>query len=361
MRKYIKTKLLTACALFLALVMLFSSCSLFFESREEPEYIEGQRLEIEKSDISYTPEQSDDITKKMASVAALFMSRRDGIAVDEELIADIELNIAGEIIPSLEGSDISYERISSLIEEVTDLINSDEIAMDASLYNDIYLMCMDKLGREKSGKMIYSSIVMYLERKADIFEKRYEEFGYEWYLTDAEKYRSLIRDMKDVLGEYEFTDAVSIVFFFATLMNGTPLISGNESSFYVDASEMLVLLKKQAGMIVDHKMSAEQWKVITRLAFELGLCEYGPSENLKDVQREMLTALKNCPEYADALGELMPEVSALYVSIVDKLNEGSLTLIMSGNREVATREILRLISLCRMRSATSASSSSFCT
>ena len=37
----------------------------------------------------------------------------------------------------------------------------------------------NKLGREKSGKLIYLSALMYLEDQADLCEKRYNEYGYD--------------------------------------------------------------------------------------------------------------------------------------------------------------------------------------
>ena len=346
MIKYKNIKFMAVCSLVLGAAMLLSSCSMFFAENKVPEYIEGQRLELEERNVEYTPEQISVIIADLTKVAKALKYRRDGILLGEDDVSEMALKIEKDIVPALKESGVSYEKLISLTERTLMLIDNDETVFNFDLYNKLYLICMDKLGREKSGKLIYLSALMYLEDQADLCEKRYNEYGYEWYLSDAEKYRTLAKDMKEVLGEYEFTDAVSIAFFAVSTLSGTPIVSVNESSFYLDSSEMLVLLKKQADMINEHKMSSEQWSVVTRFAFEVCYSYAEPCEDWKPAQKEMITALKSCPEYATAVGKMMPKVSALYVAMINRLNEGSIALIMSNSSSGSDYELIRLMSLC---------------
>lgn len=347
MRKNTKNRIISVLAIGFSLMMSFSSCSHLIAKEREAAYLEGQRLEVEQVDVEYTAEQFAEITERLTRLVNASMIGLGALPSDGDNTSEIKSRIENTVMPSIIDADISYADMLSLTEDALKVLDNGEAAFDLEICNKLYLMCMSRLGREKSGHLIYRYTIMYLEHMADIFEKRYAQYGYDWYLDDAGKYRKLASDISDTLGELEFTDAMSIAFFTVSAISGTPLVGeGSDDMLHLDSDEMLVLLKKQAAMIADHKMSEAQWVVVTSLLYEICFTATEPRDDWKDAQKAEWNALKSCPEYFERLGKIMPRVSELYVAAVSKMDKNSITVIMSNSADAASFEILRLFSLC---------------
>lgn len=346
MKKYIRS-ILTFCALTLASALLLPSCAaLFPQKNEEPTYIEELRLEIEEVQAEYTSDEINNISLTLQETVSDLLSRNDGYVTDGDDREKIRKNIEEHFIPLLLESDVSYSRFMSLMERINEIIESEESDFDIEDYTDIYLLSMSTLGRERSGRLLYLTSILFLEKKAEQCLERYEEYGYEWYLEDREKYLKMASDIENVLGEYEFCDAVGLVFFTVSLLNGTQIIPTDSDALYLDSAELLALLQNQADMLVDHRMSAEQWTVVLSFIFEFWFSDAEPRDGWSDVQKEEFLALRNCPDYAIRLGKVMPYVTNLYATAIYKLDKNKLSVIVSDDRDAAYFEVLRVISLC---------------
>lgn len=335
----------SAVAGLLLCVMLLSSCALFPKKEESP-YIEGQRLSVETVEIEYTDSEMAEIVLRLTNIAGRLAFLRDGLVLTEKEKSELGENINDIIEEVTEYSGIGYGVALKLLDSVEKRLSDDEEELSASLLSELYLLCIGGLGRERGAKLIYSASVACLDRRSRIFRERYEKYGYQWYLDDAERYAELSSEIREEIGYERLADAMGVFFFSTSLLSGMPAVN-NEGGFVLDNAELLLLLDRQASYLADNTLTNEQWQTVFEVYFELYFAESDAPRDFDEVEREEYLALRNNREYAPLLGGIMPYVTNLYVAFVNRLSGERLGRLMSSDRSVARLEFLNTLYLCK--------------
>ena len=342
-----KTKLLlSVIAGILFCVMSLSSCAVF-PNKEDSPYIEGQRLTVTESEIKYSESEKNEIILNLTNIASEIIFMREGLALTESEKNKLALNIKDLCVEIFESSNVSYKKLSEFLNSVERLI-LEENAFTYNMFSNIYLSSMGLLGREISSELIFKTTVVYLNKKAEIFEERYESYGYQWYLDDSKTYFRLSSEIQEGIGADKFTDALGVVFFTASILSGTPVLNEN-SELLLDNAELLALVKRQAKYFDENSLSSSQWQTVFEVLFELFFTESEAPEHFDAVEREEYLALRNNRDYAVMLGGIMPYVTNLYVDVVNNLSSERFARLLSEDKAVAGLEFLNSLYLCKNR------------
>ena len=337
-------RFISVTAAVLATALLLSGCTLFEGKCVEGDgYLEGQRLTVEEIGYSLSDDERKQIAINLTDTVSYALLVSDGIAVDENERGKIREYIEDELVIVIEESEIDFDSFceaNGAIRRGLTLIEEGNGRFGA--FRDIYYDLTLGLGSEKSGALIYKSALVWLDYREEHARKRYESYGYEWYLKDAEDFSRLSREMRGNLDEKEFSDALGVLFFSSAIMGGTITEEAENIGIEADGEELKVLLRMQRESLEKHSLDVDDWQTVGEIVFKAFFENSDIDSGMDELKAAELIALRDCPSYSRKIAGLTPYFIDLYTAVISLAEADDIDMIISGG-DGAKRSVVGLV------------------
>ena len=331
--------LLRTVAFVLAAVMLFGciSCDLNEETVDEkaPQYDKDQRFELIKVAPTYSEEFIERAASSFADVGARLVLLFKNVKVTDAQKTSLKNYFKTDIFSIIVMAQIYANEVDMLFAAMIDYLDNetDELASFEVLAG-LYRVATDAVDAKRVGIVCYELSRMMISKRAEESRKRYEKYGYSWYLDETVAYETLNTELSETLGRDKFIRASSIAFFATSVFYGIGMPE-NELGLSVNERETLLILEMQADFFCETELREEDWKIFAGV-----LTELVPENNSSYVNAELYALKKS--GYFVLLAEVMPSVLALYEAATDSLSESGGTILVEDGA-LDARAIVRAV------------------
>jgi hypothetical protein len=246
-----------------------------------------------------------------------------------------------KICPILEDIPIYPDEALRVIGAIDRLLSGTASADDnfedkTKIVSDIYLQLLSILGADRAGVLCYRTSLLFVDGKRETARKRYESYGYQFYLDDLNYYTELCADVRE-LGEEKFSGAVSMLLFLLSGAAGAiePVEGGGVLK--VGYAELCMILEKQGEVFLSRDIGDAGWEIVLAI-----LTEFIP-ERTQGLRDAMLYTLGE-EGAITASAPMISPIIALYSSIVGSVGEQDVALIASGGADAASAVAQLLLS-----------------
>ena len=333
-----KRLFLRAVCFLLALLMLtgLASCA----KTPQPSAPTGQRLEVERDDVQYGADFVQESAARIAQLTARFLFLSNGMQLSDANLQIIRERASSELLPACMRARLYPEELSailSLAEEYCDSLESNDLAPAArfAALCSFYARSVTAVGSERAGRLLYESTSLYLNAQTALCEQRYRDYGYAWYLEDAERYRAKVEMLQESIGAENFSHAVQVLLFVGSLAAGIAPNSAELSLLY-DA-ELLLILRRQSGHFATLTLTGEQWAFMAEL-----LSDAVPDKRDRVWSAELAVLFSQ--GRVDKMAATLPRLLTLYDAFTNALDEQDLAMMREGE---ATLAVCRVLAQCK--------------
>ena len=309
-------------AFVMAVVMLFGciSCKSNNEQRDEvPEYDKNQRFELINDPPSYSEEFIERAAISFADIGERLALAVKNVKVTEAQKISFKNYFKTEIFSILVMAQIYSDEADALFSAVLEYLDGADGQQTAfEIFANIYRVASKNTDARRVGIIAFELSKLMIGEKAEDSRKRYEKYGYPWYLEDAERYESLESDLSEKLGRDKFIKVSDIFFFVLSSVYGIGMPE-NELGLSVNEREAAAILEMQADHFCEAGISVDDWRVFGGI-----LTELVQENNTSHINAE-LYALKKNGYFVSAI-EVMPSVLALYEAVTNKLYDNGVPL-----------------------------------
>ena len=316
MKKSAFTRLLSALLIFIFIFSLVS-CN---GGENEIKYDPDRHLEIIKEDVTYSDAFIENANRRFTNIAVIIAEAYLDINLNDTQKQSISENFNTTLLPILYRIRIYEDELERLLSSAEENITKTEIISPFSLYES----ALYSIGSKRSGILFLEISLMIIKNKETTARERYEQYGSERYLKDAEKYAALTASLTE-MGEEKFINAFSA----ATFITSTAFslnIKTEENAFLLEDAELLFLLDRQAKIFNENTLTDAEWQIIGALINEL------IPINATGLSYATLYALKN-DGYFKSLTRIMPSALSLYASAAASLKEDAKFSLEAEERE----------------------------
>ncbi len=331
----------------LALVLLFSLASCARSTTDTTETA-AQRLTVEKVPVCYTNEQTETFSARLTSLAEQMLSELRGIRLGAQQRKRLSVYMESSVLPMLERENMTAEELLRLCQSMEQIFSAEKSdrTSSLSLLARIYRESMLLLGTDRAGELFYECLLLWADYRLQVYEERYQTYGYEFYLEYSEELLSQREQLTQTVGKENFSFLLSSLFFGASLFSLlTDEIFSDPDVTTVRPAEYLALLQKHRQMLAEHTPSRQQWSVcfsvLTAWVTDSG------STSLSDRWTALQKAEWNAfltAEHAAVLGDFCVDLSELYQAVAEILTEETLSVLQTGTREQRLQTICLLLS-----------------
>ena len=312
-----KNRLLRFVSAILILSILIPTLGSCRKTVEPPtEYDDTTRLTVETVRVSYSNEYIEKTNLRFGDMACALLRRfyaRELTPLHEQ---GIRMQFKMTFVPMFYRFSINEDKLDSLILAFEEYLSRDTERGDSlSVLREIYEITISVLGSEKTGRIAYEMVLSNVNNRLSIAEGRYDEYGYPWYLEEAERCRYLSTSLAE-LGERRFVEALDTMVFLYSVMSHVGVA---QDSFLLTESEILYLVEYQAEYMENGGLSEEEWAVMGGVVDELLPDEAATPRDA------MLYALKNEGYFKNALRTL-PSLISLYADCASLVRRSGVSL-----------------------------------
>lgn len=297
-----------------------------------------RKLVVNKTEVSYTREQKEYIASCLLEAFCNMLYKAEGIKLGDAQKQNIVRVTETCVIPAFIDGGVLFEDFEKLS---VGNFAPESIADAARLYID----CVSVTGSRTASTVFYELSLAMLEIKRETAQKRYDRYGYSWYLEDAKRYARQASDLENKIGRGNF-ERLAGMLSFCIFSAGSADIFGNGETSDELPSLFLTFVRRQSSMLAGH-MDKEQWGAAARLIFELVFCENAPSSEISPAGAAMWYSMEELSEQAEKFGEALESLFELYFTAARRLMPEDAALICSEDRGKSLSALCRAISGCK--------------
>lgn len=187
-----------------------------------------------------------------------------------------------------------------------------------TLLSSLYSNAVAILGSSKAGTLAYECMQLYLKERIAVCEARYEKYGYSWYLTDAQRYRRLLKELTEQLNVTLFCEGLAVLFCFTPFIPTLSAANTDKLELPLYDAELLLFLQKQAKRGKELAIDGEKWGILAEL-----LVECMPDGKGNTLLQKEYTVLKDLG-YPRQAAHVMPALLELIEAVTAGLSEADL-------------------------------------
>lgn len=322
-----KQQFFRAVALTLGVLLCLCGSSCAHPGKEE-HATRAQSLTVEASPTAYTPAFSAAAAQRGAALFGRVLAICDGATLDEEQLQRLALQLEEQLLPRLEALSVHSYELTALLEKGERICTMAEESGEAgalSLFLQFYQAGLSVLSSQTLGGILFSATEWYLSRKTQQCRERYETYGYQWYLEDANRYDALRTQLCSTLGEEAFAQMTAMAVFALSLGGGA--VQKEEGSLYaLSDEELTVLLRRQADYFCSAALSGEMWSVAAQIYTAL----FSPQGNTPTAA--VLSALFRSG-YGAQVAQCMPTFLELYRAVAQSITPQQLAVLRNGGTD----------------------------
>lgn len=326
MKRTISLRLISALLIFI-LTFSLVSCE---KNAKKTDYNPNYRLEVIKEEITYSESFIENIRDRFVNLSALLVEEYQEITLNAQQKQEISESFTKTVLPIIYRIRIYEDELDAVLSALEQALSKNG---DISPFN-LYETLLYNLGSKRSGILLFEISLMIIGDKEKTARERYEQYGYQRYLDEAEK-QSALKSALGKMGEERFTDAFfATSFIFSTLFNLNE--KTEENAFLLEDAELLFLLERQSEIFTENCPLDSEWQTIGKLIDEL------IPINSSNLNYATLYALKNDGYFA-RLARVMPSVISLYASLTENLKGDGLFSLEAESSENREALILTLV------------------
>ena len=333
-----KSAFLRAVCFLLALLMLtgLASCA----KTPQPSAPAGQRLEVERDAVQYGADFVQESAARIAQLTARFLFLSNGMQLGDANLQSIRDRAASELLPACMRASLYPEELAAILDlaqEYCASLEADELTPAARLaaFCSFYAHSVTAVGSERAGRLLYESTSLYLNGQIALYEQRYRDYGYAWYLEDAERYRAKVEMLQSSIGAENFSHAVQVLLFLGSLTAGLAPNSAELSLLY-DA-ELLLILRRQSGHFAGLTLTGEQWAFMAEL-----LSDAVPDKRDRVWSAELAVLFSE--GRVGKMAATLPRLLTLYDAFTNALDGQDRALMREGDSTVV---VCRVLAQCK--------------
>ena len=299
------------------------------------------QLVIETPPAVYSEAFLADILPRTAELCGRLLRLGEGLVLGETQTQKMTEFLSARVFPMLLEIPVYDTELTQLIEKAETLCDQAEASREdwAFLSLQLYQNMQTVLDAPRAGAIIYRSTLLWMGESIALCEERYEKYGNEWDLEDAEAYRALQARVENEIGETCYTSMIEMLIFSLNAVAGAFPAEQETDGFNLSNDELLMLMQRQADVFRTRSVTAAQWSLFGELFSHWILAPNG------SIGREELTAL-NKDGYFKRAFQVMPSLLELYVQAVNSMNGEQLGKLRSGDADMRASVIGQVLSAC---------------
>ncbi len=342
-------KTIRALLLLLCLSLLLASCS---PRGEQPGTTEtDRRLIPEEVTCAYTDTELDALCGRLTELGsrAIFLIER--LVLNDAQKTSLKNAFLNSRIFGAEARQITAAELDELLSRADRLISAAEQNEAAgtgekhslfSLFKQTYREALLLLGSERAGLFTYDLTLSWLQSEIDTCLSRYEKYGQERHLQDANALKERKRSMIENLGEVGFSNACSILLFAGSALPELFQASVLSDEALVTDAERLLFLQKQAAQMQSNALTATEWNEVLELIKTLEDRTNFIGGSLTVLQAGEIDALMD-EAYLRSVSEAIPLLITDYHRLANTLTAEDMQLLREGTAADRAAVICRAI------------------
>lgn len=317
--------------------MLLISTLLLFSCAAAKQSALDVSLKVEEStrDVIYTEEQKNAITSGLLEVFCREIYGCDLSTLNPLLKEGLLAQINTYILPNLERNNISYEEFEKL--NLADFTSADIEGLCRA-----YLNASQIIGAERAGGLMYDLCLSYLaQAEADSLDK-YHNHGYEWFYTEAERYRTERQMLERDVSREDFTLLVGVASLCVSTVRGADIFGADVIDG--DAGGLLLTFIRRQAALFDGGITARSAGAMTRVLLEYTFNNTSPSAGASALETNYFYALGECGEDFYRFGQTLPKLIELYADSAKKMTADEASLILGGDANTRIKTLCSILS-----------------
>lgn len=317
--------------------MLLLSTLLLFSCAAAKQSALDVSLKVEEStrDVIYTEEQKNAMTSGLLEVFCREIYGCDLSTLNPVLKEGLLAQINTYILPNLERNKISYEEFEKL--NLADFTSADIEGLCRA-----YLNASQIIGAERAGGLMYDLCLSYLaQAEADSLDK-YHNHGYEWFYTEAERYRTERQMLERDVSREDFTLLVGVASLCVSTVRGADIFGADVIDG--DAGGLLLTFIRRQAALFDGGITARSAGAMTRVLLEYTFNNTSPSAGASALETNYFYALGEFGEDFYRFGQTLPKLIELYADSAKKMTADEASLILSGDANTRIKTLCSILS-----------------
>ncbi|MBO5354941.1 MAG: hypothetical protein J6B09_02615 [Clostridia bacterium] len=314
--------------LFLCLLLLVPTVGC--ATKPKPTQYLDKDLSVESVQVIYSADFMTNTSQKLLELYCRILPLMDGPVLSPEEQAELLQEIRTYVLPMSLRAGVSEQEWDKLIAHAEAFAAELSGAEDTPLaaYCRFYQKLVAVLGHERAGLLCYDGTVQYLDYTAALYEARYRDYGYEWYLEDALRYRARLSALYEQLDAKSFGEATRVLVWLLSFTSGVaPVEQSQNPSALIYDGEMLLILRMQAQEFANISLNSEQWQLIAALYG--GLAPQNPDTAME----AELSAMQEAGITSRLFGA-MPELLSLYHAVMQDMTETDVSILRQNASDI---------------------------
>ena len=308
-----------------------------------------QQLVVEAPPAVYSEEFLADILPRTADLCGGLVRLVEGAVLGETQKQELTDSLSESVFPMLLEIPVYDTELEQLLTEAEALCAEAESSQKdwAFLFLQLYQNMQRVLDASRAGAIAYRSTGLWLDSQIAVCEERYEKYGNDWDLEDAEAFRDLRNRVTEQIGEPSFTSMTEMLMFMLSAASGAFPTEETLEGFDVSDGDLLIILQKQAKIFEESCVTETQWAIFGEL-----FAHWIPVSD-GSLGREELSALKKNQYFANAFCA-MPDLLALYSNAASVLTAEDLNALRQGEASVRASTLCRALLSCEAQARAAA-------
>lgn len=300
------------------------------------------QLVIETPPAVYSEAFLADMLPRTATLCGRLLRLGEGLILGETQTQKLTDFLSEQVFPMLLEIPVYDAELTELIEKAETLCDQAEVSREdwAFLSLQLYQNMQTVLDAPRAGAIAYRSTLLWMDENAALCEERYQKYGNEWDLEDAEAYRALKARVESEIGQACYTSMIEMLIFSLNAVMGAFPTEQETGGFDLSNDELLMLMQRQADVFRTGEVSVEQWSLFGEV-----FSDWIPSPN-GNVGREEINALNKNGYFARAFC-VMPSFLELYAQAVYVMNGEQLGILRSEDADACAIVMGQVLSSCR--------------
>ena len=302
------------------------------------------QLIVETPPAVYSEAFLADMLPRTAALCGRLLRLGEGLVLGEMQTQQLTEFLSARVFPMLLEIPVYDTELTQLIGKAETLCDQAEASREdwAFLCLQLYQNMQAVLDASRAGAIAYRSTLLWMGENVAICEERYEKYGNEWDLEDADAYRALQARVEDEIGETCYTSMIEMLIFSLNVATGALPTEQKTDGFDLSNDELLMLMQRQAEVFRTRAITVAQWSLFGEL-----FSHWIPAPN-GSIGREELNAL-NKDGYFERAFRVMPSLLELYAGAVDAMNGDQLGKLRTQDADLRLSVLGKVLSSCEMQ------------
>ncbi len=334
-------------ALIVFVGVLLSACTPIRPNRFESS--KDQCLTVEQIPVAYTEAQTELFSTRLTDLLARAVRLFKGVSLSAAQITRAQTVVSEQVLPMLAREGITALEMETLCEYAETLCAQAEQSsnrLNFSAYSALYGESTLILGSERAGALAYESILLWQDLRISDAIRRYETYGYDFYLARSEEYRIQKDRFINEVGKQAYSSVLGTIFFGGSILNVLAQeAEAQDFALSLNDAEVLMLLKRHGQLLWEHTPTSAQWSACADLHLTWFSKTALDASAWSDLQKAEWKAFWTA-ERAQAIGGVGRDATRLYAAMTQAMTVQDVACLRIASQEERMATLCRLAITC---------------